>query len=87
LPVPLTVAEQALVCDAVIEDGEHEIVTEVMADDAAKPTTTLLEPDFVVSCVEVAVMVAVPVALGVNTPAGLIVPIFGGLIDQFTAVL
>jgi hypothetical protein len=84
LPVPLTVAEQALVCDVVIEDGEHEIVTEVMADVAAKPTTTLLAPDLVVSCVEVAVMVAVPVALGVNTPAGLIVP---PVADQVTAEL
>jgi hypothetical protein len=32
-------------------------------------------------------MVAVPVPLGVNTPAELTVPIFGGLIDQLTAVL
>jgi hypothetical protein len=31
-------------------------------------------PDFEVSCVEVAVMVAVPVAAGVNTPEDVIVP-------------
>jgi hypothetical protein len=67
------VAEQALVCDAVIEDGEHETVTEVMVDPAAE-TATLLVPDLVVSCVEVAMTVAVPVPLGVNIPAGLIVP-------------
>jgi hypothetical protein len=82
--VPLTVAEQVLVCDAMIEDGEHETVTEVMVDVAAKPTTTLLVPDLVVSCVEVAVMVAVPVPLGVNTPAELILPPDA---DQVTAEL
>jgi hypothetical protein len=37
-----------------------------------------------VSCVEVAVMVAVPVPLGVNTPAGVIVP---PVADQVTAEL
>jgi len=31
-------------------------------------------PDFEVSCVEVAVMVAVPVPAGVNTPEDVIVP-------------
>ena len=82
MPVPLTVAEQVLVCDAVIEDGEHETVTEVMV--SATETTTLVEPDLVVSCVEVAVMVAVPVPLGVNTPAGVIVP---PVADQVTAEL
>ena len=82
MPVPLTAAEQALVCDAVIEDGEHEAVTEVMV--SAAETTTLLEPDLVVSCVEVAVMVAVPVPLGVNTPAEVIVP---PVADQVTAEL
>ena len=83
MPVPLTVAEQALVCDAVIDDGEHEIATEVMVD-AAEATTTLLEPDLVASCVEVAVMVAVPVPLGVNTPAEVMVP---PVADQVTAEL
>jgi hypothetical protein len=31
-------------------------------------------PDFVLSCVDVAVIVAVPVAVGVNTPEDVIVP-------------
>jgi hypothetical protein len=83
LPVPTTVAEQVLVCDAVIEDGEHETITEVMVDAAAE-TATFVEPDLVVSCVEVAVMVAVPVPPGVNTPAEVIVP---PVADQVTAEL
>jgi hypothetical protein len=37
-------------------------------------TVTLALPDLVVSSVEVAVMVAVPVAVGVNTPADVMVP-------------
>jgi hypothetical protein len=37
-------------------------------------TVTAALPDFVVSWVEIAVMVAVPVAEGVNTPAEVIVP-------------
>lgn len=73
LPVPFTVAEQLLVCEAVIDDGEHEAVTEVMVDGAAE-TTTLLEPVLLVSCVDVAVIVAVPAPLGVKTPAEVIVP-------------
>jgi hypothetical protein len=83
LPVPLTVAEQALVCEVVIDDGRHETVTEVMVDTAAE-TATFAEPDLVVSCVDLAVMVAVPVPLGVNTPAEVMVP---PVADHVTAVL
>ena len=68
-----------------IEDGEHEVVTEVMVR-AAKAATALRKPDLVVSCVQIAAMVAVPVPLEVNTPAEFTVPIFGGLIDQFTVL-
>jgi hypothetical protein len=48
--------------------------------------TTVIEavPDFVVSCVEVAVIVAVPVAVGENTPTDVIVP---PVADQVTAEL
>lgn len=67
----------------VIDDGEQETVTEVMVD-AAEVTDMLREPDFVVSCVEVAVMVAVPVRLGVKTPEELTVP---PVADQVTAEL
>jgi hypothetical protein len=38
------------------------------------PTSIVAVPDFEVSCVEVAVMVAVPVPAGVNTPEDVIVP-------------
>jgi hypothetical protein len=38
------------------------------------PTTIDVEPDFVLSSVEVAVIVTVPVAVGVNAPADVIVP-------------
>jgi hypothetical protein len=41
-------------------------------------------PDFEVSCVEVAVMVAVPVPEGVNTPEDVIVP---SVAPQVTAEL
>jgi len=47
-------------------------------------TTTLLEPDLVASCVEVAVTMAVPVPLGVKTPAAVITP---PVADQVTAEL
>jgi len=74
-----------LVCAVVIEDGEHETVTETMVGVAvAAETTTLLDPDFVVSCVEVAVMIAVPVPLGVKTPAEVTEP---PVADHVTAEL
>ena len=41
-------------------------------------------PNFVVSCVEVAVIVAVPVPVGENTPADVIVP---PVADHVTAEL
>jgi len=44
-------------------------------------------PDFVVSCVEVAEIVAVPAAEGVNTPALLTVPMLVGLTDHVTEEL
>jgi hypothetical protein len=50
-------------------------------------TTTVADPDFVVSCVEVAVIVAVPALAGVNTPRLLTLPIPAGLTDQVTAVV
>ena len=81
--MPVTVAEQLLVCEVLIEAGEHETVTEVIVD-AAADTATLLEPDLVASCVDVALMTAVPVPLGVNTPAAVITP---PVADQVTAEL
>lgn len=52
--------------------GEQAIETEVMVGGAA--TVTFALPDLVESCVEVAVMVAVPVPLGVKTPDEVIAP-------------
>ena len=50
-------------------------------------TTTGAFPDLVVSCVEIAVIVAVPDPAGVKTPALLTDPILDGLTDQVTALL
>ena len=50
-------------------------------------TVTVAKPDLVASCVEVAVMVAVPVAVGVNTPLLPTVPMLVGLTDHVTAEL
>ena len=53
----------------------------------ARATVTVAEPDLVVSCVEVAVIVAAPAAAGVKMPALLTVPIVEGLTDHVTDVL
>jgi len=66
-----------------IEAGEQDTETAVMVD-AAADTATLLDPDLVASCVEVAVIVAELAPLGVNTPAALIAP---PVADQVTAEL
>ena len=82
LPVPLTVAVQADVCVVRTEAGEQATETEVIVDCVV--TVTVALPDFVESCVDVAVMVAVPVPAGVKTPALLTVPMLGGLTDHVT---
>jgi hypothetical protein len=48
---------------------------------------TVAEPLLVESCVDVAVMVAVPALLGVNTPELLTVPRLVGLTDHVTEEL
>lgn len=50
-------------------------------------TVTCALPDFVASCAEVAVMVAEPVAAGVNSPVLDIAPALDGFTDQVTALL
>jgi hypothetical protein len=77
---------QLAVWAVVIEAGEQTIATDVMVE-AGVLTATVAEPDLVVSCVEVAVMMAVPVAVGVKTPEALTEPIVDGLTDQVTALL
>ena len=55
-----------------IDVGEQAAETEVIV--GATVTVTVAEPDLVESSVEVAVMLAVPVPDGVNTPADVIAP-------------
>jgi hypothetical protein len=81
-PVPCTVAVQLDVCVVRMDVGEQATETEVIVDGAV--TVTVASPDLVESCVEVAVMVALPVLEAVNTPALLIVPMLVGLTDHVT---
>ena len=65
-----------------MDAGEQTTVTDVIVAGAA--TVTVAEPNFVESSVDVAVIVAVPAAEGVNTPADVIVP---PVADHVTAEL
>jgi hypothetical protein len=81
-PVPFTVAVQLDVCVVRMDVGEQATETEVIVDGAV--TVTVALPDLVESCVDVAVIVAVPVLEAVNTPALLTVPMVVGLTDHVT---
>jgi len=81
-PVPCTVAAQLDVCVVRMDAGEQATETEVIVDGTV--TVTVALPDLVASCVDVAVMVAVPVPAGVRTPALLTVPMLVGLSDHVT---
>jgi len=83
VPANVTVAVSA--CAVVMLEEDRETVTAGV--DLAWVTVTVAEPDFVVSCVDVAVMVAVPAPAGVKTPALLTVPMLAGLTDQVTELL
>ena len=75
LPVPATVAVQADVWFVKIEAGLHNtLIDEIVGTAAGEFTATLAAPALLASCVEVAVMFAIPVPDGVNIPAGVIVP-------------
>jgi hypothetical protein len=65
-----------------MDAGEQTTVTDVIV--AGTATVTVAEPDFVESSVDVAEIVAVPAAEGVNTPADVIVP---PVADHVTAEL
>jgi hypothetical protein len=83
-PVPLIVS----VCAAAPAgrvDGDK--LTTVGTGLLVAATTTVVGPDFVASCCEVAVIVAVPVVAGVKMPALVILPMFVGLTDQLTELL
>jgi len=84
-PVPFTVAAQAEVWVVRMEAGEQVTETEVIVDCVDTATDAL--PDFVESSVEVAEIVAVPAAAGVNTPELLIEPMLMGLTDHVTEEL
>jgi hypothetical protein len=60
------------------------MVTDVIVEDTVSDTVTVAEPDLVESSVDVAVMVAIPTAEGVNTPVEAIVP---SVADQVTPEL
>jgi hypothetical protein len=68
-----------------METGEQLTDTEVIVDGTV--TATAADPDLVVSCVEVAVIVALPAPAGVKTPELLTVPMLVGLTDHVTDVL
>jgi hypothetical protein len=85
LPVPVTVGVQVDTCVVRMEVGEQATVTEVIVGGTV--TATVAVPDLVVSCVEVAVMVAVPAPAGVKTPPLLTVPMLVGLTDHVTEEL
>jgi len=81
-PVPLTNGVQAEVWVVRMEAGAQTTETEVIATGTA--VVTAADPDLVESCVEAAVIVAVPAAVGVNTPEEVMVP---PVADHVTAEL
>lgn len=74
-PVPLTVATHVDVCEVLIDDGlaTTEIPVTVATTDV-EVIEILAAADFVLSCVEVAMQLPVPVPDGVNTPDCVMVP-------------
>lgn len=83
--MPVTVAAQAVVCVVLIVDGLGTTAIPVTVT-GTDVTPTLIEavPDLVLSCVEVAVQVPVPVPEGVKTPACVMAP---PVADHVTPVL
>ena len=74
-PVPLTVATQVEVWAVLIDAGLATTVIPVtVATTGVAVIDMLAVPDFVLSCVEVAVQLPVPIPEGVKTPDCVIVP-------------
>lgn len=73
--MPVTVGVHVAVCVTRMDDGLHRSETAVIAGGAAV-TAIVAEPVTVVypACAECAMQVAVPVRVGVNTPAEVMVP-------------
>ncbi|MFZ0306034.1 MAG: hypothetical protein WAL75_25335 [Terracidiphilus sp.] len=95
-PAPLTVQETVGVgLPVVVRVNDLDPPSATVADageiesvpDDGTATVMLVEPNFVESCAEVAVMVAAPALLGVKTPETLTVPMLVGLTDHVTAEL
>jgi hypothetical protein len=83
-PVPLMVSDCGAAPTAK-DDGESVVM--VGTGLLGTATATEAVPDFVVSCVEIAEMVAVPAPAGVKTPAPLTAPMLVGLTDHVTEEL
>jgi hypothetical protein len=81
-PVPWTLAEHAEVWVVRMDARAQATETEVIATGTV--AVTVASPDLVASWAEVAVIVAVPAAVGVKTPEEVMVP---PVADQVTAEL
>ena len=82
-PVPVTVMLVSFEpAKTDMGDIDESVGTGLLAE-----TITVVVPDLDVSCVEVAVTVAVPADVGVKTPVLLTVPILVGLTDHKTELL
>jgi hypothetical protein len=68
-----------------MDAGTQSTLTEVIVTGTV--TVTVADPDLLESCVEVAVIVAVPAPAGVKTPVLLTAPALVGLTDQVTVEL
>jgi hypothetical protein len=82
-PAPLIVSNCG-VAPTAREAGDND---ETVGMGLPAETVTVVEPDLAESCVEVAVMVAVPAAVGVKMPELLALPILVGLTDHVTEEL
>ena len=74
-----------MVCPTATLGEAQDTLTELI--EPAGVTAIVVEPDFVVSCWEVAVIVAVPVAAAVKVPLLFMLPMLAGLTDHVTALL
>jgi len=91
LQAPLAVQAVALVdvqSSVVVEPRAIDAgLTEKLTVGAGGVTSTIADPDFEVSSVDVAMIVAVPEAAAVNTPLLLTDPMLDGLTDHVTELL
>ena len=86
-PVKVPVAANCCVAPTGIVALAGLIASDTRVTVTGTIATTVAEPDFVESCIDVAVIAAVPADAGVKMPAPLTVPLFAGLTDQVTEVL